>query len=89
MSQTHYQYITPDQVAGPFLVDRLTNFDEDDYAYLFAQVAGKDSCIIYNYPPEVGLLLGELEGHLPAWCRFDEDEYLVAWQPEDTGECPE
>jgi hypothetical protein len=82
-------HLTPDLVDGPFIVERITNFDEDDYAYLYAEVEGVACCIIYNYPPSVGELMKELAGHLPTWCRFDEDEYLVTWQPEDTGECPE
>jgi hypothetical protein len=87
--QPQQYHLTPDLVDGPFIVKRIINYIEDEYAYLLAEVEGIESCIIYDYPPAVGELIRELAGRLPVWCRFDEDEYLVIWQPEDTGECPE
>ncbi len=61
--------ITPDQVESAFTIKRITDFAEDDYCYLIVDMPdGTERSIIYNYPPEEGEAIRQLE--LPRQAGF-------------------
>lgn len=88
MSSTEQYHITPEQVDGLFTIKKMTDFAEDDYAYLFVDLPEGERCIIYNYPPEDGDAIRALT--LPARCIFDANFHLqIVAAYGMTGDCPE
>jgi len=73
-------HVTPDQVERkPFHLHRITNFAEDDYAYLFITIAEDnapvDQVVVYNYPPSFSEVMAALASVCPLhMVGFEQDE---------------